>query len=755
MDSLRAKLLAPFIAGTLALTLFLAWYTYSSARKAVEDAMLLISEAKTAHAASSMALLFKSMSSSLQNMVVDPHVTSLFVAQHAASAAKTETADWLEIITQGNEYYRDILIVDKNGVCISSSNTGFVGGSYADRPYVQKALNGMFTFGDSTVGLVTKRFSTISAVPVDTEDGIVGALILMNDFPKIVDYDTNSSHDSQTIFTALLSPDGVFMAHIDRKLMGNEKHAFPELYTELAKVGEKGGPVSYTLRGVPHVGYAKLEGSSKWVVVTSGVSKEVFAPAYRVGLTVLGISFAFLALVSFMVIRFANGILTSLLSLIHYAKRVSEGDLESQLGPTKRKDELGVLHNALQRLVSSLQSMLKKTQEASEMKGQFLANMSHEIRTPLNAIIGMTHLSLRDGNISAKQLGYLDKIQLAAKSLLGLINDILDLSKVEAGMLEMENTSFSLRETLKNILAIHQENAAARCISLEFDYQPNAPTHFSGDPLRIGQIVNNLVGNAIKFTPQGQVTVRCWEATQDTKSLQSTMHISVTDTGIGITPEVLATLFQPFTQADASISRQFGGTGLGLAISHKLVALLGGEFTVTSEIGKGTTFSFSLPLQRNEKAAKESDAVLPLDVAFEQLRLQGKRILVAEDNEINQLIMQELIAPSGAIVTLANNGQEAVDAVTNLDFDLVLMDMQMPLMDGITATRCIRELEKARDLPIIAVTANAMKEDKDKGFACGMNDYITKPVDPMQLLQMLRIWLAAGKRPAAVCPDTL
>ena len=751
MNSLRAKLLAPFIAGTLALTLLLAWYTYSSARKAVEDAMFLISESKTNHAASSMALLFKSMSSSLQNMVGDPHVTSLFTAQQDTGTAKTQTADWLEIITQGNEYYRDILILDKNGICISSSNPGLVGNSYADRPYVQQALSGMFTFGDSSVGLVTKRFSTVSAGPIDTQDGIVGALVLMSDFPKIVDYDTGSSHDSQTIFTALLAPNGMFMAHKDRDLMGNEEKVFPELYKELAKTGEKGGTVAFSLRGVSYVGYAKVEGTSKWVVVTSGITSEVFAPAYRVGLTVLGISLAFLAIISFMVIRFANGILTSLLSLIHYAKRVSEGDLELQLGPTRRKDELGVLHNALQRVVSSLQSMLLETQEASKMKGQFLANMSHEIRTPLNAIIGMTHLSLRGRNLPDKERDYLDKIQLAAKSLLGLINDILDLSKVEAGMLEMESTPFSLKETLENTLAIHQENAAARSIALVLEYQKDAPVYFTGDPLRIGQIVNNLVGNAIKFTHQGQVTLRCREDSQKTSGSQSVMCISVTDTGIGIAPETLRTLFQPFTQADSSISRQFGGTGLGLAISDKLVALLGGKFTVTSEVNIGTTFSFSFPLQRNEKSESEAAGDLPLDVAFEQLKLQGKRILVAEDNDINQLIMQELIAPSGASVILANNGREAVDAVTAEDFDLVFMDMQMPVMDGLEATRRIRALEKANNIPIIAVTANAMKEDKDKGFACGMNDYLTKPIEPMQLLQMLRLWLVTGKKPDNIC----
>ena len=743
MFSLRTKLIAPFVMGTLTLTLLLAWYTYTSARQAVEDAMLLISEAKTNHTVSSMSLLFKSMSSTMQNMVAAPNVTELFSHQSDPETVRDSTNRWLEIITQGNEYYRDIIIVNKAGYCIASSNPGLIGAYYGDRTYVRDALQGMFSYGESSVGRVTKRFSVISAGPVDTADGIVGALIIINDFPRIVDYDTQGTNDNQTIFTAMLNPQGVFMAHKDKTLMGNEKLTFPDLYEELAAVGEKGGVVQYTLQGETYIGHARLESVSKWVVVTSGIKSDVFAPAYKVGLMVLGISFVFLCGISLVVIRFANGILSSLLSLIKYAKRVSEGDLDLQLQPTERKDELGVLHNALRSLVSSLQSMLQKTQEASKMKGDFLANMSHEIRTPLNAIIGMTHLSLRADDLSDKQRDYLDKIQLAAKSLLGLLNDILDISKVEAGMLAMDKTAFNLRDTVKNVIAIHQETADEKSLSLVYEYQPETPTRFIGDPLRISQILNNLLGNAIKFTPGGSVTISCsQELTEDSQSGEyALIHLSVTDTGIGISPEVIETLFHPFTQADASITRKFGGTGLGLAISDKLVTLMGGHFNVTSQEGLGTTFEFSMRLLLDKTEAVEHAEDLPLDVAFEQLGLQGKQILVAEDNLINQLILSELMAPAGADISMANNGQEAVDAVKARDFDLVLMDMQMPVMGGLEATRIIRTLDKAKNLPIIAVTANAMSEDKEKGFASGMNDYLTKPIEPLDLLKVLRTWL--------------
>ena len=745
MHSLRVKLIAPFIAGTLLLTILLAGYTYTSARRAVEDAMLLISEAKTQSVANSMTLLFRSMSTSVQGMVGDQHVTALFSAGKERERVTARTTEWLNTLTKSSEFYRDIIIVDAKGVCIASTNPSHLGNSYWSALYVQRALGGMFTFGEPSVGRVTKKFTVTSAAPIDTPAGIAGALIIINDFPKIVDYEARAAHDSQTLFTSLLTPEGVFMAHKDKTVMGTKAPEFLSLYRHLVVVGEKGGAVTYSFNGVEHVGFAKVEGSSKWIVLTSGPTEAVFASAYRVGTVVLAISLGFLLAISLLVIRFSNGILHSLLSLISYAKRVSEGDLDRGLEKTTRTDELGTLHVALQSLVHSLQSMLEKTQEASKLKGEFLANMSHEIRTPLNAILGMVHLSMRDGTLPPKQLDYLKKIEVAAKSLLGVINDILDLSKVEAGMLSMEEVPFSLRTTVENILSIHQESAGVKSLSLLLEYQPNAPEFFLGDPLRIGQVLSNLLSNAIKFTKEGGVSVRCWlENKQEvqTGAADALVRISVTDSGMGIPEHVLGALFQPFMQADASITRQFGGTGLGLAISERLVRMMGGEIQVSSVLGQGTTFSFSLRLPIDRQPGASSAQALG-GGAFEELQLEGKRILVAEDNAINQFIVEELLAPSGATVTLVENGLLALEAVTQGHFDLVLMDMQMPVMDGLEATRRIRLLATpaARDLPIIAVTANAMTEDRDSGFAAGMNDYLTKPIEPAELRRMLLKWL--------------
>lgn len=746
--SIRAKLIAPFVLGTAFLTLVLAWYTYTSARKAVEDAMLLISEAKTNHAVASINLLVKSSLTSLQNMVADPHITALFAGETPSAESIREVGNWLEAITMGNEFYRDSLVVDKNGVCIAASNPGHIGHSYADKPYVRKALGGMFTMGEMNVGRVTKKFSAFFAGPIDAGGRIAGALVIINDFPKIVDYDDQGDFDSQVIFTAMLTPEGMFTAHRDKKLMGNTKALFPALYEELARRGEQGGAVSYTMEGTRYVGYAKVGPASKWVVVTSGKQAQVFASAYRAGLTVFLIGSAFLGLASLLIIRFGNGVLNTLLSLINYAKDVSEGDFEHKLEDTTREDELGVLHTSLQKLVDALENMLLETQESSKMKSQFLANMSHEIRTPLNAIIGMTHLSLRDTELSPKQRDYLEKIRTAARSLLGIINDILDISKVEAGMLEMEDSPFSLRETLQDILSVHNPGASAKGLALTLKYPDEVPERFIGDPLRIGQVVSNIVGNAIKFTSSGSVSIAVaheGDVSGEDGQTRSAMRVSVTDSGIGIAPEMLTKLFQPFTQADASISRRFGGTGLGLAISNRLVGMMGGRFAVASTVGEGTTFSFTMQLLQDPDGKKSAGEELSLDEAFAALNIAGKRILVAEDNAINQLIMQELIAPSGAEITMVDDGQQAVEAVRARKFDIVFMDMQMPVMGGLEATAKIRESASSGDLPIIAVTANAMKEDREKGMAVGMNDYITKPLEPQRLLEILRFWLPSRK----------
>jgi CheY-like chemotaxis protein len=365
---------------------------------------------------------------------------------------------------------------------------------------------------------------------------------------------------------------------------------------------------------------------------------------------------------------------------------------------------------------------------ANVAKSAFLANMSHEIRTPMNGLLGMTYL-LRRGGVTAKQAEQLDKMEASGRHLLGIINDILDLSKIEANKVQMELADFTLADLMRDVVSVVSDRVAAKGLRLLLDLA-GAPFEMRGDRVRLSQALVNYLSNAVKFTERGSITLRCRKLEQTDTDYQ--VRFEVADTGIGMSAEQQERVFGAFEQGDASTTRKYGGTGLGLTITRRLAESMGGKAGATSELGKGSTFWMTVRLGRVQPHAAAAGLAESAEAALKR-DFGGARVLVADDDPMNRTVVLALLSDIGMAVDVAENGAEAVRLALEHHYALILMDLQMPEMDGLEATRLIRAARERGQTPVVALTASAFIADRERCVSVGMDEFVVKPFDPETL----------------------
>jgi len=635
-----------------------------------------------------------------------------------------------------------------NEICSVHAEAG--GANIGPREFFSRVLRGeRFVLSELAVEPTSGYLSMTVAAPVLQGEQVAG-VISAEMRPSLMDRKFLSHLDSGLdINMLLIDRNGTLIAHHPSKTELVGRNLQNQDVVRKALESPSGSAEAADLSGISRLFvFRTLPGTE--AILAIGLNRaSVIGPIdetlrYRVFLVVVIVSGSLLL----GMLGVEGLILRPLRGLVQTAEALEHGNF-SMRSPHRGSGEVRILERAFNRMAKAVADREKELTEAkdvaeralsraniaSQAKTNFLASMSHEIRTPLNGIIGYTEQLLNE-RLSPKQKHYADLIQVSASALLTVANDILDFSSIEADQIKLQIEPFSLVSLVDNTVSIVSSGAGKKGVPIQIEWDPSIPRMVLGDEARLRQVLLNLLNNAVKFTREGHITTRLER--KGASEAGDVIRISVTDTGIGIAPEQHERLFKRFSQGDPSIRREFGGTGLGLAISKRLVELMGGQIGVESEQGKGSTFWIELTLPPTDMPLP-----LPLEISLPAAR-KPARILIAEDVEINRELMQILLEPAGHVIDAVSNGEEAVAAVLDRPYDLVLMDIQMPGMDGMTAIRRIRALDHpAREAFIVAMTANVLPQQVRAFMKAGFNDHIGKPIRRDDLFRKMREWLPA------------
>jgi signal transduction histidine kinase/DNA-binding response OmpR family regulator len=677
-------------------------------------------------------LLVKSLCSEVET-TIDIHMQTLLQLADLIDMGKTvipiESINLhLDTINKYHEELEMIRILDSKGVVthISPFNRNYIGINMSYQPFVRETMKDLKPKWSVTFKSSQTRQPTL-ALSVPFGQGVVLGYLNLQTLKAIIDKVKIGTFG----YAYIVDNEGTFIAHPNESYVAEQMNL--KYFPEISRSVGREGTFTFKMQGIEVFSSTAIVPNVNWVITVIQPVDEAMAPVKRIRDIIFTGVLITLAFAIFLLMKILKRILTPLIQLTEYSQKIAAGD-DSLLTHQKSFYEVSTLTHNFNLMIKALMHSKEKAETANKAKSLFLANMSHELRTPINAMLGFSKI-IKDqhvGPLNNRQYEYLEYIIESSKRLLALIDDILDLSRVEAGKIEITKAVFNIDHLMKRIETTYSFITTQKGLTFQVKVIPDIPRYFISDEYRLEQVLKNLISNALKFTTQGKI-----EVSVNMKS-ENELLFEVYDTGIGIPKEKKDSLFDKFFQADSSYAKKFSGAGLGLAISKELVELMGGKIWLLSDVGQGSTFFFTLKVDIPDTDLIDSYEKNHTPAHKNTVSHKRLKILLAEDDKLNSQTMIFFLNKAGHIVTHAVNGNEVLSFLEKDSFDMILMDIQMPDLDGVETTKMIRNSEKAyANIPVVALTAYAMRGDKEKFIGAGMNDYETKPVDINNLLEKI------------------